>query len=482
MKLFISYAHVDEYRVRELVDILRDASHDPWFDHRLMVGRAWEDQLLEAIETCERFLYALTPESVESKWCQWEFVQAVHAGKPVVPVLMQEKTPLTGILDRIQYADFSQGPVPRAVAKLLGGITTAQVINPADVPLLDPPHAKPERPVESENLNVSLAVQLYDDAYEAFRAKDYGEALELLHDCLLIDAHHAEAQKLLVVVERRQERAPKGRLTRIRSTRSKVLDVLPGPFKWIEIPAGRVTLITEQTWAENYIPKSQSQVFEVATFDIAKYPITNAQFAPFVEAGGYCERKWWTEAGWAEREIDGWTEPRYWQDGQWNGDEQPVVGVSWYEAIAYCRWLSEVCGEPIVLPTEQQWQRAAQGDSGHVYPWGNEWDGKRCNNSVEPEKSDRTMPVFQYERHGDSLFGVVDLVGNVWEWCLTLYETGSNDINGTDARVLRGGSWKTFDAEFLRVFFRNWDSSIGRNFFRGFRCIRSSKQIHSRDL
>jgi formylglycine-generating enzyme required for sulfatase activity len=188
---------------------------------------------------------------------------------------------------------------------------------------------------------------------------------------------------------------------------------------------------------------------------ISKYPITNAQFAKFIDAGGYRERKWWTEAGWEARE-EGWhydsdnewkpsgkpsIEPLYWGDSNWNGAEQPVVGVSWYEAVAFCLWLSEITGAQIMLPTEDHWQYAAQGDDGRDYPWGKDWDCKRCNNSVKPCNSSVTTPVRHYEGKGDSPYGVVDMAGNVWEWCLTDYDNRANNINidATD-RVLRGGS------------------------------------------
>src|SRR5690606_8543992 len=129
---------------------------------------------------------------------------------------------------------------------------------------------------------------------------------------------------------------------------------------------------------------------------------------------------------------------RFWDDSQWNGADYPVVGVSWYEAVAFCRWLSEATGEAITLPTEEQWQYAAQGDDGRKYPWGDEWDCTRCNNSVEPCHSDGTTPVRQYEGPGDSPFGVVDMSGNVWEWTLTEYESGVNDLDGANNRVIRG--------------------------------------------
>lgn len=218
---------------------------------------------------------------------------------------------------------------------------------------------------------------------------------------------------------------------------------LPAPFAWVEIPK--------------------------KGYSIAKYPVTNAQFAKFVEAGGYGEKRWWTAEGWQKRQegwhYDGgwkpsgtsWTEPRYWRDSQWNGTEQPVVGVSWFEAVAFCLWLSDVTGKNIMLPTEDQWQYAAQGDDGRTYPWGNDWDCKRCNNSVKPCDSHVTTPVTQYEgrRKGDSPFGVVDMAGNVWEWCLTDYDNKTNDVNrSANTRVLRGGSWFVKNTDYFRCDYR----------------------------
>jgi len=252
--------------------------------------------------------------------------------------------------------------------------------------------------------------------------------------------------------------------------------ILPAPFDWINIPAGKVTLGSND-WANGGYIK-QATTFDVLAFAIAKYPTTNAQFAKFVEAGGYTQKKWWTDAGWdaLEKGYDwdsksssfkptgkAWTEPRYWTDKEWNGTTQPVVGVSWYEAMAFCLWLTETSGEPILLPTDQQWQRAAQAlpdgrDSGNAYPWGKDWDAMRCNsnNRVDSNGIGKTTPVTQYEgkTKGDSPCGVVDLVGNVWEWCLTEHETGHNGINGTNTRVLRGGSWNMTDTTDFRADYR----------------------------
>ncbi len=445
MKIFISYAHVDEHPVRALVDILRDADHDPWFDHRLKVGRKWEDQILEAIEGCDRFLYALTPESVRSKWCRWEFAQAVHAGKPVVPVLMQANTPLDGILGRVQYADFSDGPTPRAVAKLLAGVRAAQVIPPAEVPLLPVPHSDPERPVERVVVATptpSLAAQMFQDAYARYRDGQLEAAQALLQDCLQLAPDHAEAQKLLDMIARKLAVA-------------RITAILPPPFEWIDIPAGRVELEDGHGW------------FDVAAFAIAKYPVTNAQFQVFVAAeDGYRNPGWWNFSA----------EARVWRaeystpwDTDFEGDDLPRTQVYWYEAVAFCRWLSARSGEAVRLPTEQEWQRAAQGDDGREYPWGNEFDAGRCN--TKESGIGQPTPVTAYPG-GASPYGVMDMSGNVWEWCANDYHDPRRTDVASDAeqRVLRGGAFN-FSQGYARCAFRRWYGPSGWGDDFGFRVV-----------
>jgi formylglycine-generating enzyme required for sulfatase activity len=250
--------------------------------------------------------------------------------------------------------------------------------------------------------------------------------------------------------------------------RSRKFDILPAPFDWVEIPAGKVTLVN--TWDDDkrvYLNKGETRGFDVPAFAIAKYPVTNAQFAKFIDAKGYENKVWWTDAGWEAREqgwyYNGdwkpsgmpWTEPRHWRYNMFNRATQPVVGVSWYEAVAFCLWLSHETGEKVMLPTEQQWQRAAQGDDERDYPWGNYWDSSRCRNSVDKGfvgSARNTSPVTQFEGKdkGDSYFGVVDMAGNVREWCLTSYDNKASDVNIANTRMLRGASWWDVDTqEFL---------------------------------
>jgi formylglycine-generating enzyme required for sulfatase activity len=187
---------------------------------------------------------------------------------------------------------------------------------------------------------------------------------------------------------------------------SDMSEVLPQPFDWCYVHSGKVTVEFSDT---------EKQEFDVSTFYIAKYPVTNAQFAKFIEAGGYTNSDYWTQRGWWYRNNESWLEPRFWRYSKWNGADCPVVGISWYEAWAFCYWLREVVHQTtITLPSEQQWQRAAQGDDGRIYAWGNRFDHAYCNTSES--KIDKTTSVKQYP-NGISPFGSLDMSGNVWEWC-----------------------------------------------------------------
>jgi formylglycine-generating enzyme required for sulfatase activity len=238
---------------------------------------------------------------------------------------------------------------------------------------------------------------------------------------------------------------------------------------WVDIPAGPVTL-------ENRDSRLAPTRFDVGAFAIARYPVTNAQYAAFMAAGGYANRAWWADDGWAAKAKHGWTESRYCRDSDWNQPDCPAVGVSWHEAMAFCRWLSVMSSQTITLPTEAQWQRAAQGDDGREYPWGNDApDADRCNWN---RNIDQTSPVTYYPT-GASPFGVMDLSGNVWEWCLTAWNDGEAGEPGSrQARVLRGGSWSSDSPLSLRAANRNGNDPNtrkdpnSRDTLYGLRCVR----------
>lgn len=203
-------------------------------------------------------------------------------------------------------------------------------------------------------------------------------------------------------------------------------DILPEPFYWIAIPAGQVTL---KEWRGG----GEERTVDVSAFQIAQYPITNTQYAQFIKAGGYTTQSYWTDDGWKLLQKHKWTAPHNWRE-QSPCDDCPAVGLSWYEAMAFCMWLSETSSETITLPTEAQWQRAAQGDDGRDYPWGNEYDKENFNHFDSQIR--KPTPVQKYAGRNNSPYGVIDMAGNCWEWCLDKWEP----VGKHEQRALRGGS------------------------------------------
>jgi hypothetical protein len=170
---------------------------------------------------------------------------------------------------------------------------------------------------------------------------------------------------------------------------------------------------------------------------LGKYPVTVEEYQRFVESRGYEEAKFWEPAGWDLRVKEGWEVPDSWEE-QLETPNRPVIGVSWYEAVAYCRWLTEQRqkGEMVRLPTVAEWEKAATPTRGE-FPWGEESPG--------PERANfdnlvgAVTPVGIYPS-GVGTSGHLDLAGNVWEWCSDKDIVLSDNLGG-DARILKGGGW-----------------------------------------
>ncbi|PRY38249.1 ergothioneine biosynthesis protein EgtB [Umezawaea tangerina] len=265
----------------------------------------------------------------------------------------------------------------------------------------------------------------------------------------------------------------------------------PLPVSEVLVPGGYFTMGTStEAWAlDNERPAHQART---DPFFIDTAPVTNARYAAFIDAGGYTDERWWSEAGWAHVQQAKLVAPRFWErvGAEWYRDrfgvvapvvpDEPVVHVSFHEAEAYAKWAGKR------LPTEVEWEKAARFDPAtgrsRRYPWGDEEPTELHANLGQRHL--QPAPVGAYPA-GASALGVHQLIGDVWEWTSSDFHgyTGfevfpyaeySQVFFGPEYKVLRGGSFGA-DPAAVRSTFRNWDYPIRRQIFAGFRCARDAE-------
>ena len=202
---------------------------------------------------------------------------------------------------------------------------------------------------------------------------------------------------------------------------------------------------------------------KVDGFLIDKTEVGNADFQQFIEQGGYSNPAFWSVKGWIWVNSLKSKQPRFQEDELLGRAEHPVVGVSWYEADAYCRFRNKR------LPHEYEWEKAARGPEGYRWSFGNQVgsDGTQANYIGRVDGYAKTAPVDAFAPNG---YGLFNMSGNVWEWMDNEY--GEGESTESWYRVLRGGSWGSFP-EYLRAAYRGADDpGISADSY-GFRCAKS---------
>lgn len=486
MRLFLSYARVDQPVAIQIAEAL-SGLHMIWLDERLYAGQRWWEEIRRRLDWCEGFVYLLSPESVTSEYCLRELKIAQEAGKHIFPVLIRRsaEVDVPESISEIQYADLSGGLTFNAGAPLLNAIHLVELQG------YDHGSRKPSRPsftrdyddepVKPTTTNVTAIISKAADAMEAGR---YDEAVFLLKraieqgvqvqyislDNMLKEAEagleeqmrkrasEMEYYSIVELIRRKRTRPigiasfisfqrdhpdydPEGLAELVAADHSFEAESVPAPamkprprpvipmLEWCEIPPGQLVIVSGKNG------HSRKTELSVPTFYLSRYPVTNAQYDVFLsDENGYVDPRWWdfSAAAQAWRERNPQPAP-----GKFQGDNRPRENIPWYDAMAFCHWLSSKTGLQITLPTRQQWQLAARGEDDRLYPWGNEFDIQLCN-TLE-SKVRMTSEVMRYSQ-GRSPYGVFDMAGNVWEWCLnSAYD--DNDISAEKPRGVHGGSF-----------------------------------------
>lgn len=232
-----------------------------------------------------------------------------------------------------------------------------------------------------------------------------------------------------------------------------------GGIEFVRVPKGRFLMGSKEDNQLAYDQEKPQHPVEIPhDYWIGRFPVTNEQYNAYTQA----IKKAHPVKDWQKKKA------------------HPVVNVSWQDCMAYCAWLNETHGVVLPpgfifrLPTEAEWEKAARGEFGNEWPWGNEWDTKKCNS--DESKVGGTTPVGTYSPQGDSPYGAADMVGNVWEYTHSLWkgypykaEDGREDEKASGNRVVRGGSFSNY-FRFARSAARHYN--LIANLYLGFRvCV-----------
>jgi formylglycine-generating enzyme required for sulfatase activity len=221
--------------------------------------------------------------------------------------------------------------------------------------------------------------------------------------------------------------------------------------------------------------KSDAREVDLSEYWIDRFPVTVGAYAQFIDAGGYRDKRLWSERGWAWRSSQSIERPRFWGEAEWAAylvPNHPVVGVSAYEAEAYAAFRGAR------LPTEAEWEKACRGPDGRCYPWGPAWRDGLCGMRGYGPRG--TLPIGVFPG-AQSPYGVRDMVGCVWQWCADAADEDADagdsdpfidpdDYEENTPRVTRGGAWNTL-AWSVTCTSRNGYPPIARFSNLGFRCV-----------
>lgn len=466
MHLFISYAKKD---TRDLALALTDALNalegiTAWVDKTLRAGKSWELQIQSEIDRCDAMIVLYSPDINRHKLGQDEsyVLTEIHyakriAKKRIIPVMaVLTDPPMSLALEH--YIDFTLAGLALSdlVDALCGelGIAAVVVNQPPVVDVPEPPFI-PSAPRSSATLD--------EDLLEDARVPDWLRGVPASHETLGEDeSEEPDIPDWLsgasVSDETLQEAIERART--FKGKRNRDWTPFITTFKDLEIPNMPFCLVpvgSFQMGAND--PRDDTKPIHPQTISkpyyLAQYPVTNAQWALGVKAGVVKEPgtklDWYRDAAMADA---------------------PVVEVLWREAEIFSNWLG--CR----LPTEVEWEYAARGVESLVYPWGNDWKPDYC---VWSGNSGGKPASVQSKPEGASWVGARHLSGNVYDWVSTAYalypyraNDGREDVNRTDVqRVLRGGSWDTFNSSGVRAASRGWAAPNFEYNLRGFRPVRS---------
>ncbi len=478
LRIFISYPRVIQRFCAMLTELLE--AYEIWVDQRMFAGQQWWQEILDGIEKSQVVLFLLAPDTLNSRYCMEEFRIARERNKIIIPILVDVCDNIPDDISRHQMVDMRYGVTVTAVRELLNALVVAErsmrspfvssmgktskllvgametgvtdTVNKSDV--ITAPKQYPGFHTETfisdvvrayESHDYDTAIVLIDEAKNRRLSFAGIDVLKMLADAkarmeekeyrVAMDIEYRGIGTMITSKDAKMREAAVKMFEKFRQSYPEYdplnlsalcLPLLLPEIRWCAVKAGEVTL--------EYADTKRRITHHVEAFNISKYPISNAQFQIFIDApDGYCNKQWWTFS----RSAKAWREKHAQPLPQRSpyGDH-PRVNLTWYEAMAFCYWLRAKTNWRVSLPKEQQWQRAAQGDDNRPYPWGTRYYRQLCNG--QDGRVGTSSAVGRYTK-GGSPFDVMDMAGNVWEYCYTLAPNKNGQPTGEI--VAKGGSY-----------------------------------------
>lgn len=454
-QVFISYATLDEDFARKLAADLRVWDVPVWaaFDC-IQRGELWADAIDHALQASGICIVVLTPHSVASRWVKKELRVAERfedaRQMKIIPLDLQacDWNLLSAFLANFQAISFRENYET--------GLHDLRVAIGAQPPLIE--RLKTELSTAKQQIT-QLQAELHSARQHGSQADFSTAEMANLKAKIAALTSEVQAKDMALQTTQTELRETQAQIAQLQTelTTAKAVKTAPtGPslspnpdrivleapirLELVRVPAGEFLMGSDPAFYpkanDNETPQHRVRLSE---YYIGKTPVTNAQYAVFANAINLT-----------------FNIPK--------GKEQhPVVIVNWFDATTFCAWLTAQTKQVFRLPTEAEWEKAARGTDGRVYPWGGGFDAKKCN--TNEGKIGDTTPVGKYSPAGDSPYGCVDMAGNVWEWCVDDWDSAAyakrvnqeaidpKIISDSTLKVVRGGS-RNYNGTDARAAFR----------------------------
>ncbi|MBT3338051.1 MAG: SUMF1/EgtB/PvdO family nonheme iron enzyme [Anaerolineae bacterium] len=441
LKVFLCHASEDKPAVRELYQRLNtEAWIDSWLDEEsLLPGQDWDVEIYKATRDADAIIIALSERSVQKEgYVNKEIRRVLDIAneKPegtiyIIPLRLDDCTPSFAQLRKLHWLDYF---TPNVHQKLLRSLR-----------------------IRAEFLRISIRKRVSRIA----ELEDTEKKPDLKKTSVVKKAS-SSSPDLYIPPEFASE------------------DFLPPPagvpswqfgeMEFVKVPHGEFLMGSTDKDNDTYNDEKPQHKLNIRyDFLMARFPVTNTLFMTFNRETDYRTKAEldgvahvWNGKEWTKIKGASWYHPLGTNSDIAGKGNHPVVQIFWKDAVAFCDWANFKYGATLPrglvfrLPTEAEWEKAARGKEGLVFPWGNEFDANNCN--WRESGWDGTSPVGVYSLQGDSPFGCADMSGNVWEWTTSLWGKNArepaylypynprdgreNQKVGDDAlRVLRGGSF-----------------------------------------